>query len=63
MQGKLESVRKVCDALDTRQKMRDVRGAVDNLWMVLAGIAATEQDRRFRGEDGGCIEGEVTPEP
>ncbi len=49
MQGVLERVREVSDALDTQEEMQDVRVALDNLWMVLAGIAAAEEDRRSRG--------------
>jgi hypothetical protein len=49
MQGVLERVREVSDALDTQVEMRNVRVALDNLWMVLAGIAAAEEDRRSRG--------------
>ena len=52
MQGMLEDVREVSDMLDTREEMRDVRVALDNLWMVLAGIAAVEEDRRLRGKGG-----------
>ena len=49
MQGVLERVREISDALDTQEEMRNVRMALDNLWMVLAGIAAAEEDRRSRG--------------
>ncbi len=49
MQGVLERVREISDALDTQKEMRDVRVGLDNLWMVLAGIAAAEEDRRSRG--------------
>ena len=63
MQGMLESVREVSDVLDTREEMRDVHVALENLWMVLAGIAAVEEDRRLRGEDGGSDDGEDTPAP
>jgi hypothetical protein len=52
MQGMLEDVREVSDMLDTREEMRDVRVALDNLWMVLAGIAAVEEDRRLRDKGG-----------
>jgi hypothetical protein len=51
MQGMLEDVREVSEVLDTREEMREVRVALDNLWMVLAGIAAVEEDRRPKGED------------
>jgi hypothetical protein len=44
MQGVLERVREASDVLDTQEEMRDVRVALDNLWMVLAGIAAAEED-------------------
>ena len=63
MQGMLESVREVSDVLDTREEMRDVHAALENLWMVLAGIAAVEEDRRLRGEDGGNDGVEDTPAP
>jgi hypothetical protein len=49
IQGVLERVREVSAALDTQEEMRIVRVALDNLWMVLAGIAAAEEDRRSRG--------------
>ena len=49
IQGVLERVREVSDALDTQEEMRNVRVALDNLWMVLAGITAAEEDRRSRG--------------
>jgi hypothetical protein len=49
IQGVMEKVREVSDALDTQEEMRNVRVALDNLWMVLAGIAAAEEDRRSRG--------------
>jgi hypothetical protein len=49
IQGVLERVREISDALDTQEEMRNVRVALDNLWMVLAGIAAAEEDRRSRG--------------
>ena len=50
MQGVLERVREISDALDTQEEMRTVRSALDDLWMVLAGIAAAEEDRRSRAE-------------
>jgi hypothetical protein len=56
MQGMLEDVREVSDVLDAREEMRDVRVALENLWMVLAGIAAAEEDRRLGSEDGGSDE-------
>jgi hypothetical protein len=46
IQGVLERVREVSDVLDTQEEMRNVRVALDNLWMVLAGISAAEEDRR-----------------
>ena len=63
MQGMLESVREVSDVLDTREEMRDVHAALENLWMVLVGIAAVEEDRRLRDEDGGNDGVEDTPAP
>ena len=63
MQGMLEDVREVSDVLDAREEMRDVRVALENLWMVLAGIAAAEEDRRLKGEDGGSDRGEYPPAP
>src|SRR5215212_2133235 len=62
MQGMLEGVREVSDVLDTRQEMREVRAALENLWMVLAGIAAVEEDRRLRYEEGRSPESKDTPE-
>jgi hypothetical protein len=63
MQGMLESVREISDSLDTQEEMRDVRVALENLWMVLAGIAAVEEDRRLRGNDGESDEEEDLLEP
>ena len=63
MQGVLEDVREVSDVLDTQEEMRDVRVALENLWMVLAGIAAVEEDRRLRGKDVGSDDGEDTLGP
>ncbi len=59
MQGMLEKVREVSDVLDTREEMREVRVALENLWMVLAGIAAVEEDRRLRGKDVGSDEEDI----
>jgi hypothetical protein len=50
MQGMLEDVREVSEVLDTQEEMREVRVALEKLWMVLAGIAAAEEDRRLKGE-------------
>jgi hypothetical protein len=63
MQGTLEGVREVSDVLDTREEMRNVHVALENLWMVLAGIAAVEEDRRLRGEEGKNDKEEDTPAP
>jgi hypothetical protein len=63
MRGIVESMREISDTLDTWEEMRDLRVALDNLSMVLAGIAAAEQDRRFRGEDSGSTEGQDTLKP
>ncbi len=63
MQGMLEDVREVSEVLDTQEEMRDVRMALEKLWMVLAGIAAAEEDRRLKGEDGGSDRGEEPPAP
>jgi hypothetical protein len=63
MRGTVESMREISDALDTWEEMRDLRVVLDNLSMVLAGIAAAEQDRRFRGEDSGSTEGQDTLKP
>ncbi len=52
MQGMLEDVREVYEVLDAQEEMRDVRMALENLWMVLAGIAAAEEDRRLKGDNG-----------
>jgi hypothetical protein len=61
MQGMLEDVREISDVLDTQEEMRDVRAALENLWMVLAGIAAAEEDRRLKGEDSGSDEDKDPP--
>ena len=53
MHGMLEDVREVSEVLDTQEEMRDVRIALERLWMVLAGIAAAEEDRQPKGENGG----------
>ena len=63
MQGMLEDVREVSDVLDTQEEMREVRAALENLWMVLAGIAAAEEDRRQKGEDEGSDRSEDPPAP
>jgi hypothetical protein len=63
MQGMLEDVREDSEVLDTREEMRGVRVALDNLWMVLAGIAAVEEDRRLKGEDSESDRGEDPPAP
>jgi len=63
MQGMLEDVREVSDVLDAREEMREVHAALDNLWMVLAGIAAVEEDRRLSSEDGGSDRSEDPPAP
>jgi hypothetical protein len=62
IQGVLEGVREISDVLDTREEMREVRAALENLWMVLAGIAAVEEDRRLRHEERRRVEGKDTPE-
>jgi hypothetical protein len=61
MQGMLEDVREVSGVLDTQEEMREVRVALENLWMVLAGIAAVEEDRRLKGEDSESDRGEDPP--
>jgi hypothetical protein len=61
MQGMLEDVREISDVLDTQEEMRDVRAALENLWMVLAGIAAAEEDRRLKGGDSGSDEEKDPP--
>jgi hypothetical protein len=63
MQGMLEDVREVSEVLDTQEEMRDVRMALEHLWMVLAGITAAEEDRRLKGEDSGSNRGEEPPVP
>jgi hypothetical protein len=63
MQGILEDVREVSEVLDTQVEMREIRVALDSLWMVLAGIAAAEEDQKLRDEEGRRVEGEDTPEP
>jgi hypothetical protein len=63
MQGTLEGVREVSDVLDTREEMRNVHVALENLWMVLAGIAAVEEDRRLRDDGSRSPEGKYTSAP
>jgi hypothetical protein len=63
MQGILEDVREVSEVLDTQEEMRDVRLALEKLWMVLAGIAAAEEDRRLKSEHCGRDRGEEPPVP
>ncbi len=63
MQGMLEDVREVSEVLDTREEMREVRVALENLWMVLAGIAAVEEDLRMKGEESESDRGEDSPAP
>ncbi len=62
MQGMLEGLRESSDVLDTREEMRGVRAALENLWMVLTGIAAVEEDRRLRGKEEGRAEGKDAPD-
>ena len=50
----------VSDVLDTREEMRAVHVALDNVWMVLASIATAEVDWRLREEDDGSNEDEDT---
>jgi len=53
MQAMLEGVREVSDSFEVREEISDVHTALENLWMALGGIAASEEDRRLRGgEDG-----------
>jgi hypothetical protein len=61
MQGILEDVREVSEVLDTQVEMREIRVALDSLWMVLAGIAAVEEDRRLKGEYSESDRGEGPP--
>jgi hypothetical protein len=61
MQGMLEDVREASEVLDTQEEMREVRVALEKLWMVLAGIAAVEEDRRLKGEDSESDRGEDRP--
>ena len=61
MQGMLEDVREVSEVLDTQEEMREVHVALESLWMVLAGIAAVEEDRRLKG--GGSDEDEDVAPP
>ena len=63
MQGMLEGLRESSYVLDTREEMRGVRAALENLWMVLTGIAAVEEDRRLRGKEEGRAEGKDAPDP
>ena len=60
-QGMLEDVREVSEVLDMREEMREVHVALDNLWMVLAGIAAVEEDRRLMSGDSEGDRGEDPP--
>ena len=62
-QGMLEDVREVSEVLDTQGEMREVRVALENLWMMLTGIAAVEEDRRLKSEDGGSNKGEDEAPP
>jgi hypothetical protein len=63
MQGMLEGLRESSDVLDTREEMRGVRAALEDLWMVLTGIAAVEEDRRLRGKEEGRAAGKDAPDP
>jgi hypothetical protein len=63
IQGMLEDIREVSEVLDTREEMREVRVALENLWMVLAGIAAVEEDLRMKGEESESDRGEDSPAP
>ena len=63
MQGMLEDVREASEVLDTQEEMRDVRVALEKLWVVLAGIAAAEEDRRLKDEGSGSDRGEEPRAP
>lgn len=54
MKEMLEGVREVSDAYEVREEMNDVHTALENLWMALSGIAASEEDRRLTGEEDGA---------
>jgi hypothetical protein len=57
MREMLEGVRELSDAFEVREETRDVDAALENLWMVLSGIAALEEAQRLRGEDEGASDG------
>jgi hypothetical protein len=64
MQGMLEDAREAsAEVLDTQEEMRDVRVALEKLWMVLAGIAAAEEDRRLKDEGSGSDRSEEPRAP
>jgi hypothetical protein len=54
MQGMLEGVRELSDAFEVREEIGDVHEALENLWVALGGIAASEEDRRLSGEEDGA---------
>ena len=49
MQGMLEGVRKLSDTFKVRDEISDVHEALENLWVALGGIDASEEDRRLGG--------------
>lgn len=51
MQAALEDVREVSDHLDVLEEIRDAQAALENLWMALGGIAATEDPTNEVSED------------
>jgi hypothetical protein len=51
MQGMLEGVRELSDAFEVREEIHDVHGTLENLWVALGGIAASEEDRRLGSEE------------
>lgn len=52
MQAALEDVREVSDHLDVLEEIRDTQAALENLWMALGGIVATEDPANVSEDEG-----------
>jgi hypothetical protein len=51
MRVMLEGVRELSDAFEVREEIGDVHETLENLWVALGGIAASEEDRRLGSEE------------
>jgi hypothetical protein len=51
MRVMLEGVRELSDAFEVREEIHDVHETLENLWVALGSIAASEEDRRLGSEE------------